>query len=152
LAYSLLNLSIFGWLPYFLFLYNYEICGIIASVFTLIISPLILAFLYIKLISSNFFTRNFDIQMPTAWDWYFSQRPNVILLVHMKNGDEIIGYFGEKSYATSFPNDGSIYLEKVYTKNEKGKVTAVKNSNGILIANNEYLLIEFFENRGEKHE
>lgn len=152
LAYSLLNLSIFGWLPYYLFKYNYDLFGILASIFTLIVSPLLLAFVYIKLISSKIFMKNFDIQMPTAWDWYFSQRPNVILLVHMKNGVEIIGYFGEKSYATSFPNEGSIYLEKVYTKDKNGNLIAVKNSNGILIANNEYLLIEFFDNRGEKYE
>ncbi len=152
ISYSLLNLSIFGWIPYLLFSNNCEGWGISSSILILTISPLILAFVYIKVISSNFFRKNFDIQMPTAWDWYFSQRPDAILLVHLKNGEEIVGYFGEKSYATSFPNDGSIYLEKVYTKSETGEINIVENSNGILIANNEYLSIEFFENNGENNE
>ena len=68
--------------------------------------------------------------MPTAWDWFFSQRPKSLLLVYMKNGTEVIGYFGENSYATSFPNDGSIYLERVYTKDDNDNLKLIENSNG----------------------
>jgi hypothetical protein len=48
---------------------------------------------------------------------------------------------GEKSYATSFPNDGSIYLEKVYSKGEHGNLKLVENSNGILIAEDHHMSI-----------
>ncbi len=134
ISYSLLNLSIIGWLPYVFFNMNLPVLGILLSIFSVTISPVLLAFFYIKILSSKLFQKYLDIQMPTAWDWYFSQRPNVITLVHLKNGDEIIGYFGENSYATSYPNDGSIYLEKVYTRDKNGTIKLVQNSNGILIA------------------
>ena len=94
--------------------------------------------------------KNFDIQIPTAWDWYFSQRPNCILLISLKNGSEVIGYFGEKSYATSYPNEGSIYLEKVYKYNNN-ELEIVPNSDGIVVAKNEFDTIQFY-NIGENHE
>ena len=147
-SYSLLNLAVIGWLPYLLFLYKYDIGGIVAFIFTLVVSPVFLAFGYIKIISSEKFGRSFDIQMPTAWDWYFSQRPNSILLIKMKDNTEVIGYFGQKSYATSYPNDGSIYIEKVYTKNENGDLNIVENSNGILIAKDQYATVEFYNIKG----
>lgn len=86
--------------------------------------------------------------MPTAWDWYFSQRPTSILLVHMKDGTEVIGYFGNKSYATSFPNDGSLYLEKAYTKDDNGNLKLVENSSGILVAKDQHISIEFYSTEG----
>ena len=49
-----------------------------------------------------------------------------------------------KSYATSFPNDGSIYLEKVYAKDESGNIQLVEHSNGILIAKDQYISIEIY--------
>lgn len=69
----------------------------------------------------------------------------------MKDGSEVIGYFGEKSYATSFPNDGSIYLEKVYSKDEHGNLKLVENSNGILIAKDHHMSIEFYFIKGDNH-
>ena len=147
-SYSLLNLSLFGWMPYWLLSSNYIAWSIVAFIFILVISPIILATGYIKIVSSKIFAKHFDIQMPTAWDWYFSQRPNAMLLVKMKDGSEITGYFGATSYATSYPNDGSIYLEKVYIKDEDANLILVENSNGILIAKDQYTTIEFY-NIGE---
>jgi len=143
-AYSLLNLTIFGWMPYLLLSNNMINWAIFTFIVALTICPVLLAFGYIRAINSNFFMTNFDIQIPTAWDWYFSQRPNSILLVHLKDGYEVIGYFGDKSYATSYPNDGSIYLEKVYTKDKSDMLKLVENSNGILIARDQYVSIEFY--------
>jgi len=147
-AYSLLNISIVGWIPYILLSNNQTGWSIVAFIFILVVSPIILATVYIKIVSSKFFRKHFDIQMPTAWDWYFSQRQNSILLVKMQDDSAIIGYFGEISYATSYPNDGSIYIEKVYTKDENGTLVIVENSNGVLIAKDQYKTIEFYNIEG----
>jgi hypothetical protein len=133
-----------GWLPYLLLSNNKIGWAIFTFILILTVSPVLLALAYVKIISSDFFAKNFDIQMPTAWDWYFSQRPASILLVHMKDGSEVIGSFGSKSYATSFPNDGSIYLEKVYAKDDNGNLKSVENNNGILIAKDQHTSIEFY--------
>ncbi|MGM0533886.1 MAG: DUF6338 family protein [Campylobacterota bacterium] len=144
-AYSLLNLALFGWIPYLLLSFDNKVWAIIVLIGVLTITPIILAFLYIKVVSSKYFTNNFDIQMPTAWDWYFSQREECIVLVNMKDGSEVIGYMGDKSYATSFPNEGSLYLEKVYQKKENGQLVQLQHSKGILIAQDQYNTIEFYD-------
>lgn len=143
-SYSLLNIAVFGWIPYLLLYYKYNGWSIVAFILILVISPVILSYIYIRVISSKLFRDNFDIQIPTAWDWYFSQRPNCMVLINLKDGSKVIGYFGEKSYATSYPNDGSIYLEKVYNQNEDGSIEQVEHSNGILIGKDQYTSIEFF--------
>jgi hypothetical protein len=145
LAYSLINLALFGWIPYLLLVHQSNNWAILAFIVILTISPIILALGYVKLLDSKLFRNNFNIQVPTAWDWYFSKRPLSIVRVHLKDGNEIIGYFGENSYATSFPNDGNIYLEQVYSANENGDLVAIRNSDGILISKESYTLIEFYK-------
>ena len=54
-----------------------------------------------------------QLPFPTAWDYYFDKRNPSWVLVHLKDGTLIGGLFGDDSYATSFPTDGDIYLEKV---------------------------------------
>jgi hypothetical protein len=151
LSYSLLNLSLIGWLPYIVIENKFHAIVILSIfLFSVTIFPILLALAYVKIISSEYFMNNFDIQIPTAWDWYFSQRPNCLLLVSLKNGSKVIGYFGEKSYATSYPNEGSIYLEKVYKYNNDN-LEIVQDSDGIVIAKNEFDTIEFYK-IGENNE
>jgi len=145
LSYSLLNLTISGWIPYLLYIYEFKNLAIITFTLSLTVSPVLMALAYIKIISSKWFRNRFDIQMPTAWDWYFSQRPNVFVLVKLKNGSEIIGYFGENSYATSYPNDGALYLEAIYKKDNEDTLELVNNNNGILISKDTFDTIEFFK-------
>lgn len=78
-SYSLLNITVSGWIPYLILAYNKIGLAIFTFILVLTISPVLIALAYVKIISSTFFTKNFDIQMPTAWDWYFSQRLNSIL-------------------------------------------------------------------------
>ena len=149
LVYSLLNLAIFGWAPYLLLYYEYIVLSIIAFIFTLTISPVLLTFCYIKIIDSKWFSKYFDIQMPTAWDWYFSQRKNAILLIRMVDDTEVIGYFGNNSYATSYPNEGSIYMEKIYRKSSDSQsIEEIPSSQGMLITKDKYKTIEFYKTEG----
>ena len=150
LVYSLLNLAIFGWVPYLLLYYKHIVLSIIAFILILTISPILLTFCYIKIIDSKWFSKYFDIQMPTAWDWYFSQRKNALLLITMTDGMEIIGYFGSNSYATSYPNEGSLYIEKIYKKSNDGKsIEEISNSQGLLITKEQYKTIEFYKIEGD---
>jgi len=153
LSYSLLNLALLGWIPYLLYDYEFKIMAFIAFILLLTLSPVLMALFYVNIISSKWFRNHFDIQMPTAWDWYFSQRPNIFVLVKLKNGSEIIGYFGENSYATSYPNDGALYLEAVYRKGNDDNLELINNNNGILISKDTFDTIEFIEiTSGEKNE
>lgn len=144
LAYSLINLAFTAWIPYLCIINECKMLNVLAFMFILIIAPVLLAFGYIKFIGSKFFMNNFNIQVPTAWDWYFSKRPICFIRIYLKDGNEVIGYFGENSYATSFPNDGNIYIEKVYSDIGNG-LAANENSDGILIPKESYSLIEFYK-------
>ena len=145
LSYSLLNLSLIGWLPYLFIKDGFSIIFMILFMFSIIIFPAFLAFAYIKIISFEWFKNNFDIQIPTAWDWYFSKRKDCILIITLKNGSIIMGYFGQNSYATSYPNEGSIYLEKTYVYNDKNELSTTEDSDGIIIAKNQFDTIEIYK-------
>ena len=145
LSYSLLNLSLIGWLPYLFIKDGFSIIFMILFMFSIIIFPAFLAFAYIKIISFEWFKNNFDIQIPTAWDWYFSKRKDCILIITLKNGSIIMGYFGQNSYATSYPNEGSIYLEKTYVYNDKNELCTTEDSDGIIIAKNQFDTIEIYK-------
>jgi hypothetical protein len=55
------------------------------------------------------------------------------------------GYFGENSYATSFPNEGDVYLETVYRIQDDGTFgEPIDLSRGLLIRRDEYTHIEIF--------
>lgn len=144
-AYSLINLSLFGWLPFVLLNLEHEYWASLVFIVIIVGTPILLALAYIRILNSKWFQNNFNIQVPTAWDWYFSRRPLCFIRIYLKDGNEIIGYFGENSYATSFPNDGSIYLEKVYMQKEDGTLFMIEQSDGILISKESYSLVEFYK-------
>jgi uncharacterized protein DUF6338 len=55
------------------------------------------------------------------------------------------GYWGGHSYAGSFPNDGDIYLEAVYTVDVSGKFgNPIWNTRGVLLRKDQYSYIELF--------
>ena len=55
------------------------------------------------------------------------------------------GYYGQNSYATSYPNNGDLYLETVYAVDDNGKFgDVIENSNGLLICKDKYTYIETF--------
>ena len=146
LSYSLLNLVLIGWLPYLSIKYEWAIAWqIILLFFSIIIFPILLAFVYLTFIESKYFKKNFNIQTKTAWDWYFSQKPNCTVLIKFKNGSEVIAHFGEKSYATSYPDECSIYLEKLYRYNDENKLETIPDSAGIIISKDELDTIEFYK-------
>jgi hypothetical protein len=141
LAFSLINFIVFSWL---LAIENNDY-----RIFTIIIislvGPVLLSFLYIKIVNSNFFKENFDIQTPTAWDEYFSRREEFFIIVHLKSGEKVCGYFGSNSYASSFPNNGELYIEKLF-KYENNKIgDIIEYSKGVIIQKDSYELIEFID-------
>ena len=86
-----------------------------------------------------------QLPYPTAWDYFFGRRERVFVLVQLKNGSKIGGYYGFQSYAASFPTEGEIYLEAVSRVDEDGKFKEpVNRSRGVIIRKDQYDLIEFF--------
>lgn len=87
-----------------------------------------------------------QLPFPTSWDYYFGKRRKCFVLVHLKNGKKIAGYFGSSSYATSFPRQGDLYLEKVIKVDKNGKfIGVISRSDGMIITSDVYDYIEIFK-------
>ncbi|MBU4252793.1 MAG: hypothetical protein KKC39_06820 [Candidatus Omnitrophica bacterium] len=122
-------------------------------VIIILVIPIILPCLWLRILKNNKFTKHLQLPYPTSWDYFFDKRIPVFVLIHLKNGKKIGGYFGSCSYATSFPREGDLYLEKVISVDEKGEFKEIiKDTYGLLIRKDDYELVEFFEDQNYKKE
>lgn len=81
--------------------------------------------------------------IPTAWDFKFGQEKAAWLIVRLKDGSTVFGYFGSSSFAGDEPQDRDLYLEEVYTLDDSGQWTRVADTGGILIPATEIASVEF---------
>ena len=67
------------------------------------------------------------------------------MIVHLKDGDKLGGYYGKGSYASAFPNEGDLYVSKLFYLDENDKFgDIVPETKGLLIRESEYRYIELF--------
>ena len=111
----------------------------------LLVLPVAWPFLYQLLLRWQWLASKIQLPYPTAWDYFFGRRVPVFVLVQLRNGSRLGGYYGFQSYASSFPTEGDIYLEAVYRVDEDGKFgEPIEGSGGAIIRKDQYDLIEFF--------
>jgi hypothetical protein len=116
-----------------------------AAILLLVITPIIWPLLLVAIFKSTRLARRIQIPYPTAWDFFFDRRETAFVLVHLNNGRLLGGYWGGSSYAGSFPNDGDIYLEAVYTLDAAGKFgEPIPNTRGVLLRKEQYSYLELF--------
>jgi len=86
-----------------------------------------------------------ELPYPTAWDYFIHQRKCCFVLIHLKDDNMIGGYYGRNSYASTSPDEQSIYLERVFKVNADGTFAEeVPDSFGLVISKTDYKYIEFF--------
>lgn len=86
----------------------------------------------------------------TAWDDYFLRRRSCWIIVHLKDGRRLGGYFGNKSFASLYPNSGHLYLQELWRLGSNGEFEAqVEGSEGIILRPDDYQMIEMFEESKE---
>lgn len=92
---------------------------------------------------------NIPEPLPTAWDYYFRNRPGCWVRVILKSGQVIAGLFGPSSFASSFPQRQDLFLEKLLSLDEDGMVAGWADySAGALVKMEEIERLEFFEIEG----
>lgn len=94
---------------------------IVAAILLLFVTPVAWPVILVAIFRSRKVARRIQIPYPTAWDAFFNRRQPTFLLVHLNNGKLVGGYWGAKSYAGSYPNDGDIFLEAVYGLDASGR-------------------------------
>lgn len=80
-----------------------------------------------------------------GWDAAFLQREPYFVIVHLKDGRRIGGYYGYGSYAGVYPASGHIYLESIWMLDAEGKFgQPVEGSRGMILRPDDYHLVELF--------
>ena len=57
----------------------------------------------------------------TSWDWLFSQRKAYWMVVHLKNGEKVVGKLAKNSYSSAFPSAPQLFLEEEWELDENGE-------------------------------
>ena len=148
--YSVLNftlcLPIVIWITQAEIISQYPFWSTIGAVFVLLIGPVAWPILLAKAYRSASIMKGLQLPFPTAWDAFFDRRQECFMIIHLKSGKRIAGFYGASSYATSFPHEGDLYLRAVYELDEKGKFgNPMPHTRGLLIRKDEYSYIELFD-------
>ena len=80
---------------------------------------------------------------PTAWDWKFSRQDEQWVLVTLKNGDTISGFYGKESFSASNPDERDLYIHWIYDTDETGTSSSPQEK-GVYISAGEISTIEFW--------
>lgn len=122
------------------FISEHFVWYVLLLMFVLLLVPICLPILLLFAIK---FSRKLQLPYPTAWDFFFCKRQTCYIIVHLKSGELIAGYYGGKSYATSFPRHGDIYLEQVIAVDSAGKfLKIIEDSAGTLVPREAYDYLE----------
>jgi len=78
-----------------------------------------------------------------AWDHKFGQLRPEMILVTLRDGSTVAGYFGPQSFASSDPTDRDVFIEQLWRINEDGPWEVLENSAGIWLRGSDIRFIEF---------
>lgn len=80
---------------------------------------------------------------PSGWDVAFADLSPCFVRVRMNDGGWYAGWFGKASYASSWPDPRSLYVEVSFHVDDNGTLgQAVENSNGAVIDCTDAVLVE----------
>jgi hypothetical protein len=83
--------------------------------------------------------------IPAAWDYAFSKLGRgTFIWVKLNNGTEYAGKMGRYSFASSSTAERDLYLEEVWTINEKGPWTRLEPVRGVLLCGKDIQRVEIF--------
>jgi hypothetical protein len=118
--------------------------------FIIFCMPVILALLVAKLLQKNIILHVAKLlglpyvnHILTGWDKRFGNMKSCYMVVTLKDGTEVAGYFGDNSLSSSLLEHKDIYLQKTYTLSDKGVWTEVDETDGLWINGEEIAFIEF---------
>jgi hypothetical protein len=88
-----------------------------------------------------------------AWNWIFRQERAAYVRIQLKDGKMILGWFGDKSFASSDATLRDIYLEQLWNADQTGWFQeAQPDTAGMWIRGDEIEYVEFYEGSGEQED
>ncbi|MFG3245492.1 DUF6338 family protein [Streptomyces sp. NPDC048187] len=83
---------------------------------------------------------------PTAWDHVFRDRGGCYLRARLKDGAWVGGWYGERSYASSYPNAPELYLELSFRMAADGSFgERVHNTHGVYVRGEDIDILELVD-------
>jgi Family of unknown function (DUF6338) len=149
ITYSMVNLGVMSWAILLLhskhFAENHPIWYLIGLFGVVVLSSAMLAIAVFKIRVSRFANRWMQHPIPRSWDYFFMQKRRCWVLFHLRNGTKIGGFYGENSYASSYPDEQDVYVEEVWRVDNTGRfIERVDRSTGMVIQYKDCELMEFF--------
>lgn len=84
-------------------------------------------------------------QVETAWEFKLSSTKPSWVVIHLKSGERILGFFGVNSFSGDPGRTGDLYLERTSPFTNDGQPPRETPNQGIWIAGSEIATIEFTE-------
>ncbi len=154
LSYSLFILAIWSlpffalvWLGNYLPGFIYYLLLYVFTLFVVFVFPVYMTWVYYRARTDWPLQGRTIHPSPTSWDYFFDQGAMYWVRFHFKSGEKLGGYYGENSFATSFPSMQQIYVEEVYGLEEDGSFPegAVTSTAGAIVKLEDCEYIEFLE-------
>ena len=83
--------------------------------------------------------------VPKAWDYFFRQGKSCWVLANLVDGKLVAGLFSTNSFASSYPDEQDLYLEKLCALSSDGRMTGIiEQSEGAIIHMDQVRLLEFY--------
>lgn len=163
LTLSCVNYAVWSWLIYLIFFKTHrEVLSVFYASLSLgvvvFISPIVIGVLlgyfsqkeWIKKIL-NRLGLNTISSIPTSWDYKFSNiNESVWLIVTLKDGSTVAGYFGTNSFASSIALEHDLYIEEIYKIDTNESWERLIPPCSILLKGEEIKYIEFWSDKQEE--
>jgi hypothetical protein len=88
--------------------------------------------------------------VPSAWDYKFSKSPGGWILVRLRNGDQVAGWWAGQSFASDDRSERDLLIEQVFDIPDAGPWVPTNRS--ILIMAGEIQTIEFLRERIDEND
>lgn len=86
------------------------------------------------------------LRTPSAWDHAFRDREPCFVRVRLKDGNWAGGWYGDRSYASSYPHPAELYLESARVMGTDGSFGArVHGTAGLRLRAEDFDVLEFVE-------
>lgn len=114
------------------------------------VSLMLIGFLFKYFSSKEWIKQILNRSIPTSWDYKFGKINKAEwLIVTLKDGTKVPGYFGTNSFASSVDSERDLYIEEIYRIDTYELWERVVPPCGILIKGEEIKYIEFLGDRQE---
>jgi hypothetical protein len=154
ITFSCLNYAVLSWfLIVFWVKAWYDNLAALAgfAFFVLFLAPLLITWMFTRIVASEWgrsWRHKLGLMhpMPKAWDYFFHLGRPCWIVATLKNGRTFAGYYGGKSFASSFPAEEDLYLEVLCNLSPQGKIVNVAPSSaGGIIKMDVIDTLEFFD-------